>query len=131
MNETNIEAKTQHLNFIQGVINRLAGNYFLIKGWMITMALAGYGFGFEKGSEHIIHLIMLAILLFWIIDAYYLQQEKIFRGLYDRCVEGEVKLFCMDTSYIKTCVPCLVCVMASYPTNIFYLPFLLVGILPF
>jgi len=129
MHETSAEVKVQHLNMIQGIINRLANNSFLVKGWMITVAVAGYGFGFENGSKKIILLTMIAVILFWVIDAYYLQQERIFRRLYDLCVEGEVKPFSMNVSQIRSSAPCLMCVMLSYPTNMFYLPFLAAGFL--
>jgi hypothetical protein len=34
----------KHLEFIQGVVTRLANNQFLIKGWSLTVAAALYGF---------------------------------------------------------------------------------------
>ncbi len=38
------EAIAKHLEFVQAVINRLAGNSFLLKGWSITLVsgLLGY-----------------------------------------------------------------------------------------
>jgi hypothetical protein len=35
------ESELKHLEFIQGVIARLANNSFLLKGWSVTL-VAGY-----------------------------------------------------------------------------------------
>ena len=32
----------KHLEFIQAVITRMAGNSFVLKGWAITLAAAGF-----------------------------------------------------------------------------------------
>jgi hypothetical protein len=34
------EKKLKHLEFIQGVISRMASNLFLLKGWTITLIAA-------------------------------------------------------------------------------------------
>ena len=41
-----MEDKRKHLELVQGVINRMAGNSFMLKGWAVTLvagifALAG------------------------------------------------------------------------------------------
>ena len=38
-----MEKKIKHLEMIQGVINRMAGNSFALKGWSVTLiALTGH-----------------------------------------------------------------------------------------
>ena len=73
----------KHLEFIQGVINRMANTSFLLKGWSITI-IAGL-FAFSE-SENELPLLILALILtgvFWFLDAYFLWQERLFRALYD------------------------------------------------
>ena len=36
-----IERKLKHLEFIQGVVNRLGSNASLLKGWSMTVLVAG------------------------------------------------------------------------------------------
>src|SRR5688572_14793209 len=78
-----MERKLKHLEFIQGVINRMANTSFLLKGWSITI-IAGL-FAFSE-SENELPLLWLALILtgvFWFLDAYFLWQERLFRALYD------------------------------------------------
>lgn len=60
-----MDAKLKHLELIQGVINRLAGNSFYMKGWAVVLLSA------------------LLVLVFWGLDAYFLWQERLYRVLYD------------------------------------------------
>ncbi|MCY4371047.1 MAG: hypothetical protein OXF41_16870 [bacterium] len=78
-----MEAKLKHLEFIQGVINRMAGNSFLLKGWSVVLVsallvLVSRGKG---GSWALVSLI--PTLVFWGLDAYFLKQERLYRTLYD------------------------------------------------
>ena len=44
----------------------------------------------------------IPMFVFWFLDAYYLQQERKFRGLYDDAVAGNVRCFSMTTSTYDT-----------------------------
>ena len=63
-----LENKIKHLEFIQSTITRMNQNSFWIKGWMITIVSA---------------LLAVPTFIFWLLDAYYLQQERKFRGVYN------------------------------------------------
>lgn len=79
-----MENKIKHLELIQGVINRMAGNSFALKGWGVTLvagifALAG------KGTDKLYFLVAyIPIIVFWGLDSYYLLQERLYRALYDK-----------------------------------------------
>ncbi|MFB5192954.1 hypothetical protein [Alicyclobacillus fastidiosus] len=75
-----MESKLKHLEMIQGVINRLANNSFLLKGWGVTLAAAVVAL--DAGKGHVL-MALLPILAFWILDAYFLWNEKLFRELYN------------------------------------------------
>lgn len=82
--KTATESKLKHLELIQAVITRMANNSFLIKGWCLTLvagllALAGG----EKGNTRLVFVAYLPVLLFWYLDAFFLQQERLFRKIYD------------------------------------------------
>jgi hypothetical protein len=75
--------KMKHLDFIQLTITRMAANSFLLKAWGVT--LVGAIFALSAANSHLKFVILALIPLaaFWVLDGYYLQQEKRFRDLYD------------------------------------------------
>jgi hypothetical protein len=73
----------KHLEFIQAVITRLAGNSFLIRGWSITLVSALFALAAKDANRMFVAVSYFPALLFWCLDAYYLGQERKFRGLYD------------------------------------------------
>ena len=77
------EDVTKHLELIQGVITRMAGNSFLLKGWTVTIAAALFALAAAKSDQRLAILALFPTLSFWGLDAYYLRQEKLFRKLYD------------------------------------------------
>jgi hypothetical protein len=73
----------KHLELVQAVINRLAGNSFSIKGWSITLVSALFVLAAKDANARYAILALLPALGFWGLDAYYLRQERLFRKLYD------------------------------------------------
>lgn len=75
--------KIKHLEFIQDIITRMNKNSFQLKGWMITIVsalLALYG---GSNNDIYIWIAIAPTIIFWLLDAYYLQQERKFRGVYN------------------------------------------------
>jgi len=98
------EKKLKHLELIQGVISRMAGNLFYLRGWVITL-LAGILVLLtqtENGKFPSIFLTFI-IVLFWIYDGYFLAMERMYRDLYDkvRSLKEEDVDFSMDISEFK------------------------------
>jgi hypothetical protein len=78
------EDKRKHLEFIQGVINRMASNSFLFKGWSITIIAGVSAFAAKDSNAALMVVPVVSTLLFWSIDAYYLMLERAFRNLYNK-----------------------------------------------
>ncbi len=78
-----MESKLKHLEFIQATINRMANNSFLLKGWAITVVGALLAFSFKEIDCRYVFVSILILILFWLLDGYYLGQEKRFRELYE------------------------------------------------
>lgn len=74
----------KHLEMIQGVINRMASNSFIIKGWSITAIGSLYAFWLSQKDNNILLLIFIVNIFFWLHDTYYLYLERGFRNLYDK-----------------------------------------------
>lgn len=87
--------KAQHREFVQSVITRMNTNSFQLKGMMITITAAFLAIYASNPKLIFIILPVPITCLFWLLDAYYLQLERKFRGIYkDICdlnKEGEVK----------------------------------------
>ena len=91
----------KYLNMLQGIINRLAGNSFSVKGWSMTLvsALLGLALSGKGGSPFGAAVALLPALAFWGLDGYFLAQERLFRGLYAKVIDptGQVPAFSMKT----------------------------------
>lgn len=81
MNDQN---KLKHLEMIQGIINRMASNSFALKGWAVTLVAGIFALA-SKDTDKIYFLITyIPIIIFWVLDSYYLLQERLFRSLYGK-----------------------------------------------
>ena len=78
-----MESKLKHLEMIQSVINRMANNSFYIKGWCVTLVAAVLGLFSKDMNKRLIVIVYFPIIMFWILDSYFLYQEKLFRHLYN------------------------------------------------
>ena len=82
---TEREQVIKHMEMIQGIVNRLAFNSFLIKGWSITILAAALLFiANTTAPERIVLCFAIPVLVFWGLDGYFLWQERLFRKLYNR-----------------------------------------------
>lgn len=81
------EQVIKHLEMVQGVINRLGHDSFLIKGWSMTILAAGIIFvaRSQVQSAYIVLTFTIPVVGFWILDGYFLWQERLFREVYIVC----------------------------------------------
>jgi len=124
-----IEIKIKHLEFIQSVINRLANNSFLIKGWSITVFLAGLGFFLSQKQLSALPIVIFVIIIFWFLDAFYLKQERLFRKLYSDITKNRLIMpFDMDISKYNAKTPSTLKIMLGYPLYLLYLPMIAIDL---
>lgn len=98
-----MDNKYKHLELVQGIVNRMASNSFMLKGWAVTLvagifALAG------KDTDKLYFLVAyVPILVFWGLDAYYLFQERLYRSLYEkvRKIEEDDIDFSLKTTTVE------------------------------
>ena len=96
--------KHKHLEFLQGAINRMAGNLFLLKGWTVTLIAALFVLSAKDTNNVYVLVAYYAAIVFWVLDGYFLSQERRFRALYDhvrKLPEAQID-FSMDTSPYKS-----------------------------
>lgn len=92
----------EHLKMIQAVVSRLAQNSFQTKSWSVTVVTAILAFSSRSAQEATCALAFFPAICFWMLDAYYLREERLFRALYVAAVTGEVPRFSMDKSAFET-----------------------------
>lgn len=92
--------KPHHLDLIQGIINRMAGNSFALKGWTVTLVAGIFALSSKDADKAYFLVAYIPIVVFWWLDAYFLLQERLYRALYNHVrnlSENEIN-FNMDTS---------------------------------
>ena len=96
-----MEAKLKHLEMIQGVINRMAGNSFLLKGWSVTLISALFVLADKDANQHFIYLAYFPCVIFWCLDGYFLWQERLYRKLYQEVAAKNVDSIDFDMNATK------------------------------
>ncbi|VVB51174.1 Uncharacterised protein [uncultured archaeon] len=122
-----MEQKIKHLEFIQNVITRMAANSFLIKGWCITLVSALFALAAKDANVKYIIIAYIPVSVFWILDGYYLFQERLFRELYNRIRLTNENLidFSMDTRAYRGGINTWVSSIISTTLCIFYISLIL------
>jgi len=77
-----MDKKLKHLEMIQGVINRMAHCSFLLKGWSVILVSGLFALAAKEANPLFVYLAYLPIIAFWVLDGYYLFQERLYRKLY-------------------------------------------------
>lgn len=78
-----MDRKLKHLEFIQGTINRLSTNSFLLKGWSVVLVAALFALSAAESVLAFVYLAYIPACVFWGLDGYFLWQERLYRHLYD------------------------------------------------
>jgi hypothetical protein len=85
-----MEKKLKHLEFLQGIINRMANCSFLLKGWSVILVAALLALSAATQEKvALIAISFVPVIVFWILDGYYLWQERLFRAVYNAVREKD------------------------------------------
>lgn len=75
-------AEAEHLKLIEAVVGRMGINSFLLKGWTVTL-VAGLGaLASTDGDRSFAWIAVGVVVLFAVLDAFYLAIERSYRELY-------------------------------------------------
>lgn len=111
----------EELKIIQDIIKRMAFNSFMIKGWAVTLVVITL---LLKGNRYQVLIAFIPLLVFWFLDAYFLQQERLYRELYKWVVANRLKtdehLFDMNAYRFKEYVQSKMRIMFSITLGWFY-----------
>lgn len=127
MDNTN---KVKHLEMIENLIERMAKNCFQLKAWtMALVALIG-GLAAKDSERKFIIIAFIPIIVFLLLDTYYLRIERQYRMLYKTITaKDDDKIdFSMELSQIQNLSIqdskkiCFLNCLFSVTELIFYLP---------
>ena len=112
---------TKHLEMIQNVVSRLGRDSFFVKGWSMAIVTAATLIlaRTESSSAVVVLALFVPVLGFWILDGYFLMQERLFRNVYDDVRARKDTDFGMNVSKFKNRSSWLRS-MFSVTLNIFY-----------
>jgi len=120
----------KEMDMIQNVMQRMSSTSFLIKGWTITLVAIIFS---SRTQTEALPLVVIPILLFWILDAYFLHQSRLYRHLYDWTTQHRMQttqhLFSLNASRFKSQEGSLWTVMFSFTLLLFYGATLLLALL--
>jgi hypothetical protein len=83
------DKKIKHLELIQAIITRMNSNSFVIKGWVITIVSAVLALLASTHNTSFIVITALPIVVFWIVDSFYLQTERKYVELYKLTIKQD------------------------------------------
>ncbi|MDE5420987.1 hypothetical protein L3073_02065 [Ancylomarina sp. DW003] len=118
----------KEIDLIQGVINRMANNSFLLKGWLIS--LIAVVLALSKDSlltndlTYLSLILCLPVIAFWYLDAFFLHKERCYRKLYSWVIENrkntDEHLYSLDFTRFKSEVNSPLSIMFSSTLITFY-----------
>lgn len=83
----------KHMDYVQAIITRLANNSVLLKGWALTLSSAVLGFAITQRHAGLALAALVPVTAFWLLDTYYLRQERAFRDMYTDVAAKRVRDF--------------------------------------
>ena len=106
----------------------MAGNLFFLKGWALTLIAALFSFFIKDTNYFYLLIIYSFIIIFWILDGYFLSKERSFRNLYNyvRKLDEEKINFSMNIDAYKNGKNSWINSMFSMTLLLFYLPIIIV-----
>lgn len=74
----------KEIDLVQSCINRMAQNSFMIKGWAFAILAALVALTSDTISKTALCVVAITIIIcLWILDAFFLKTEKMYRKKYD------------------------------------------------
>ncbi|MCE9555393.1 MAG: hypothetical protein K8T91_18745 [Planctomycetes bacterium] len=94
------EKKLAHLKMIQATIIRMDAHSSLLRAWTITLVAGVFALAAKDADIKFILIAYIPTIMFWVLDGFYLNQERLFRELYDSVAAKDENAidFSMNTS---------------------------------
>jgi hypothetical protein len=115
--------KIAHLTMLQGVITRMGSNSFTLKTLSISFGAAFIAVIASAKNPNFYYAIgaVVPIVMFWLMDAAYLRQERLYRRMYEAVrKDEEIELYSMDASVFSDDVKHAVWLALTWSVGWFY-----------
>ena len=89
--ETN-ESRIRYLEAIQRVIDRLSNTSFILKGWAVSLVAGLTALAASGANQGYVLVAYIPIVVFWLLDAYFLMMERQYRDLFKENIDLSQKL---------------------------------------
>ncbi len=123
------DTKIKHLEFIQTTLGRMANCSFLLKGWTVTIVGALLALSLKESEVKYNCISMIVLIVFALLDSFYLYNERLFRALFNKVRISEKDLkFDMSIKPFKEEVKWLA-TFFSFSIFVFYGSLILIQIL--
>lgn len=121
-----LSARIAHLTFIQNVIGRMAANSFYLKGWSVAIVAGVFTLATKDADGRFLYAGVVPLIAFWILDAYFLRQEKTYRLLYEKVAKNQIASahFTMDGRQVSESIRSMYLLLFSPTLLWFYAPLL-------
>jgi hypothetical protein len=86
------EDQRKYLEMIQSGIARFSTNSFVLKGWTVALVTTVLGFAAQDAARAAV-LALVPTVLFWVLDGYFLAQERAFRELFEQARKGQSETY--------------------------------------
>ncbi len=125
---TKEEILHKEIDLIQSVINRMAHNSFMLKGWLVTILVAVLALTKDtlltNNIEYLSLILILPLIVFWYLDAFFLHKERCYRKLYDWVIKNRMKtddhMYSLNYKRFEKEVNNIFCIMFSKTLFPFY-----------
>ena len=125
---TKEEILHKEIDLIQSVINRMAHNSFMLKGWLVTILVAVLALTKDtlltNNTEYLSLILILPLVVFWYLDAFFLHKERCYRKLYDWVITNRMKtnehMYSLNYKRFEKEVDNIFCIMFSKTLFPFY-----------
>lgn len=121
------EQKLEHLKLIEAVIERMAANSLRMKEWFVTIASAIVGFSVNSANANLALVATGPLVVFWILDAFYLLQERKYRELYKLALQECVVRYSLNVRIKEIDKSFWGAILKSWSTTAFYGIILVLG----
>lgn len=114
--------REKHLSMIHGEISKMGRNVLICRGLCLGVLTWVLFLAAQHGDRLLSIFSCVPIFGLWLMDTYFLRQERLFRKLYDHVRKETTKVdFSMDTLPFKKLVPSYMKTMFSKPARLIYI----------
>jgi hypothetical protein len=92
----------KHIDLIQSIVARMSTNSFLVRGWSVTILSGIFALASKNDAHALLPIAFVPLLAFWLLDGFYLSQERRFRQLYAAVLanDNRVSSLSLDASLV-------------------------------